>query len=669
MPGFENKTLIFASVLIILPIIIHLFGMKRPVREIFGPLPIILRIKRKIVRKKRLHSLLLILLRMLLILVVVLAFSGMYLTSSVKEKESTSYCLMIIDNSPSAGVQVDGKTILVSLFHLIDKYVEENRGNCNRYTIYALSDKIHFETDYDGIKGGELKKRILVGDRPVNMKNDLNEALGIVSNIKFGKKVLFSDLYSHFVINPEEAAEFFNEWDIEVRGLNLPSVANVFINQVRYENAQEGNIRVFTDVENGGESPFYGSLKIYRDEVLFERAELNLAGGEKREVTFDISEKNGSVKESLYSFRLEGDNFDYDNTEYSYYAEKDRGNILLVNGEPSSEESRSEIFYLRNAIGSYFSNTLKIYSVLEDMLPETPELYDIIVLANVSKIDLNNSAILSRYVSEGGRLLITLGSRVSINDYNGMQFMPALIEGLSEADKEESLTIEDNIFFDPISEQTWGFERVRFIKLFDLKALADSKVILSTNKNRPVLVMRDYGKGKIILYGSSIDMDMNDFPIRKSYVPFIALLFNRMLQGSLEKRVIYSHPAEKISIRLYQCKDQKVSIIGKKIYNQQGVCITDTSGNKYIRLNAPEEPGFYSLSLDNTNVLLIVNTDKSESILKRIDPGSIKKERTQGISEALSIGKLKNGNLSLVEFLMVISALVLLSEMFVMNRR
>ncbi len=667
--GFTNSTFLYALILAVVPVIIHLFGIKRPSREVFSPLPVLLRIRKKIIRKKKIHSLILLLLRILLVAGSVMFFAGLFVSYPSASSDFSDGCLILIDNSPSVTVNADGRSVLSRIISSVTEYAARKKNQCVSYTVITLSDRKRFDVLSDNVKSDILRDRISAGPKSVNIERDIPEVLATEKDKRYSSIVLFSDMYSHFVKEISGSLRILKDNNIEIEEIGMPAVSNAFIEHIRVERSQEQRINLIVTVENGGESVFYGSIKLFENESLLDKTTVSLAPSDRTEVSFEIPDGKENIRERFFAFRIEGDDFDYDNTEYFYYREGGKGKILLVNGEPSPDETKSEIFFLSNALKSYFGESVRIYSVLEDMLPETPQLYDIIALANVSGIDDIKAGLLLSYVNEGGKLFISLGSRINIREYNNLDFLPADILGLTEADKNTGIVAEDSLFFESVPDILQGIKRVKLNKFFESKVRKDAKVILKTAGGMPLLVSRGYGKGLVMLYTTSVDMDMNDFPIRKNYLPFVSVLFGRMLEGSSERKIIYAKGKEEVSVRVQECRNGSINITGRKSSEVKVLCKQDLSQRMIISFTAPYENGFYKITEDNINAIMIVNPDKSESVLKRTDISEIKKNLNRNQSSIVSPNIIRDGKMSLVEFLLLLCAVVLLSEMFVMNRR
>lgn len=669
--GFTNKIFLYALISVLIPIIIHLFGINRPIKEVFAPLPILLKIKGRIIKRKRLHSMILLLLRILFFGFVVIVFAGPYFEYISYDSSPSDSCLILIDNSPSSGVSINGNKILKNLLLSVENYAEKRREICGNFVVITLSDKKRFEGSIDILKKDILNEnKVVTGYRPVNIERDLIDILTIEREKRYNEVVLFSDMFEHIGYTKESIFRTLKENNIKIQDIDIPPVSNAFINSIMVEDVEfEKGLNLKVSLENGGESPFYGSLYFYDGDKLVEKTPANIPPLDRAELSFNLQSQNSTYDEHFFKFYIEGDNFDYDNTEYYYYKRKGGKKILFINGEPSSDETKSETFFLSNALKSFFGESIKIYSVLEDILPETPELYDLILLANVSAIDKVKSEIFSKYLKSGGRIIITLGGRIDITNYNKLEFLPADIIRLIDVEKNESMLIEDSLFFSSIPELENSLRKVRLNRLFEVVKRNDSKVFVKTSEGRPLLIGRDFGNGIVMLYTTSIDMDMNDFPVKKNYLPFFSLVFSKMLENNKERRIIYSNLGEEISLKTNDCELGELTLKGNKIFKVMSVCKDNFANEKIITFNAPYEKGFYIIDSNNLSVLLIVNTNKYESNLKRIKiidkDGDIKSINVPILSSKI----IKDGRLNLVEILLILSGILLILEMFVMNKR
>ncbi|MCX7959787.1 MAG: BatA domain-containing protein, partial [Deltaproteobacteria bacterium] len=242
--SFTNATFLYALLLAAVPVIIHLFGIKKPVKEVFAPLPVILKIRKKIIRRKRIHSLVLLLLRVLFIVLLVLSFSGLFINYRSSTQKASDGCLFLVDNSPSSAVNTERGPLLKLILTEIEKYIAEKKDSCGKFTVYTLSDGKRFEILSEGVTNDKIENRISTGYRPVSIERELTEILALEREKKYEEIVLFSDMYSHFVNNHDTALQIIRDNNIEVADINIPPASNVFISQLRVEDIGGKGIRL-----------------------------------------------------------------------------------------------------------------------------------------------------------------------------------------------------------------------------------------------------------------------------------------------------------------------------------------------------------------------------------------------------------------------------------------
>ena|GEM_PF-2757671 len=672
MFDFQNTGFLYAIPIILIPIIIHLFGIKRPISQVFAPLPLLLLIKNRIIKRKRLHSLLLILLRILLILLILLSFAGLYLKINKEVSKSSGKCLLVVDNSPSVNVHSGGRAVRDYLVDEIEKYVKENSSVCEKIVFHRLSEQDRLEFGTEDLKSDILTRRLFSNGRYIRLYDEL--ALALKQNPtdeSFVRTALFSDLYLHSIENISALTELIKSYNIEVRNIMLSPVSNAYIEQRGFEKVGDNDMFLMIDVINGGESPFYGTVGLFEENQKIGVESVNIPPHSRKDVRFRFVNEANLDRERYFKIQTSGDDFDYDNTEFLYYKNQRGRKVLLVNGEPSSVEMKSETFFLSSAIKSYFGDAVQLFTVLEDMLPETPELYDVIVLSNLNRLS-NNSDLISRYIKSGGRMLITLGVRVDKGDYNSVDFLPCKVSELTDMKSEEGIEIYDSSFKGDLVDTSSIFKKVKIQKIFDVACGASSKVILRTTGGKPLLVSKRYGDGFVYLYTTSIDMDMNDLPIRKDYLPFVATLFKSMFSGLIAKKIIYARPYEEISMNGVSCTDAKMLNIRGEMVENRLTCRSMPDGSYALNIRAPSDVGFYEVNMSDTELLLVVNADKRESELVRLPSEQIEplyQKKGQAGHGGITPFRLGNRNMNLIEFLLLLAAVVLALEMFVMNRR
>lgn len=671
MLSVANPVFLYLLPLVLLPLIIHLFGIKRPIRIVFAPMPILLMIRNKVVRKKRLHSILLIILRILLLLLITLGFAGLYIRFSKEVSHIDGRCLLMIDNSPSSSVRSDGMTILENIYTEIENYINNNRSFCKVLDVYSLSDKKNVAISLSGDKEVGLKNIVKPSAQVVKIGRDISYVLSKIKKEDYEKIILAADLFSHSIDDIDKISKIMEDYNINLIAGNKRTISNGYIERIKVSVGGERDWLLKANVANGGEDAFYGQVELSEGGKIIGSKTVSVAPDSSIDVDFVLPANEDEKTARYLRISIKGDDFDYDNEEYVFMREEYRYKILLVNGEPSSIENKSEIFYLKKALSIYFAEAAQVVTVLEDMVPQNCELYDIIVFANVSTFENSVRDTLEKYLRSGGKILFTLGGRVNLAEYNRLGLLPARINELYSSEKSDSILISGDSFFADNLDMSRLFKNVRLKSYYDVIPNRNAKVILKTSSERPILITEKIGQGMVGLLTTSIDADMNDWPLKKSYIPFIAYLFKNMIYGLSNKIMIYAIPNEEISFVMSPCQNGGILFNGTRQIERDLACRISPQGISLATFSAPSDIGFYRAGLQDMEITVAVNADKSESDLRNIDISSLAKRSSKEEGRFIKLSKFSSSEdrAYLIDILLVLSAIVLILEMVVMNRK
>ncbi|MFH1745622.1 MAG: BatA domain-containing protein [Planctomycetota bacterium] len=217
---------------------------------------------------------------------------------------------------------------------------------------------------------------------------------------------------------------------------------------------------------------------------------------------------------------------------------KDDLAVLIVNGAPAADPYRDEVFLLRNALNppGPLSSGIRV-DVVDPEDIEATELatYDVVLLCNVAPPNAGARAVLKQYVQQGGGLAFFLGAEVGTPaDYNqafyadGSGLLPvALVELVVPTGATNSgvglvrvgahaVTAMFPADADVLTEQVhfWKYYRCVVPDADSAGQEATAPVVLahfSDYAQTPALVERACGRGRVLLFTSSVDLDWNDW--------------------------------------------------------------------------------------------------------------------------------------------------------------
>ena len=159
--AFLNTTVLFASLAVVVPLLIYLFAKKKPRRIIFSSIRFIKESQQKQKRKINLKNILLLIIRMLIILFTILAISRPAIKSAFL-KSSTNHpktsIAIILDNSYSMNYLVDTQTdfeIAKQILHEINDEISENDN------VFLLALNENWNNLYGTINYGKISGELI----------------------------------------------------------------------------------------------------------------------------------------------------------------------------------------------------------------------------------------------------------------------------------------------------------------------------------------------------------------------------------------------------------------------------------------------------------------------------------------------------------------------------
>lgn len=248
--------------------------------------------------------------------------------------------------------------------------------------------------------------------------------------------------------------------------------------------------------------------------------------------------------------------------------------VLLVNGQPNSSPHRDEVYLLRNALsppGPFASGVRVEVCEADEIVGLNIAQYDCIMLCNVPPPGEEALEALEAYARGGGGIVITLGSEVgSPDEYNrglyrdGTGLLPlALTQPTSSTERPEGVgllrTIEHPITAMFPAGEAGLSEYVHFRGYYrcdepapgagapgevsqPANAPARPALVLACyadDAQSPALIERSFGRGRVMLFTSTVDLDWNDWPraVDGSYVVTMLELVQYIARRG-------THPAE-----------------------------------------------------------------------------------------------------------------------------
>jgi aerotolerance regulator-like protein/VWA domain-containing protein len=270
------------------------------------------------------------------------------------------------------------------------------------------------------------------------------------------------------------------------------------------------------------------------------------------------------------------------------------------------------VLYYRSALESAPQAGLIVEPLaVEQAVNQTLSKYAFIVLADVGAMPAGLEDQLRVYVQGGGALLAALGPN-SASRRRAPVFDEA-IEGSAVASRqgERFETVGSLDAQHPALRNSSKLEGVRFFQAVRVDP-GKSRVIARLADQTPLLLEKQIGEGRALVFASSFDGLSNDFPLHASFLPFIEQSA-RYLSGQQDKS---SNVAVDSYVDLRASKGQGASVEVIDPEGKRPLSLKESSAAQAFQVT---REGFYELHrAGDRDELIAVHADRRESDLAQI---------------------------------------------------
>lgn len=548
--GFLAPLMLVGLAALAVPIAIHLIGKSRARVVKFAALDFLMASKRKTARRLRLRERLLFIVRALVCLAIPLALSKPVTSCSSHGPQvarGPQAAVLVIDDSFTAGYRLGDRSLL-------RRAVDE--GNRILTALGPEAEVAVLRASESADNPGELTRdQLRVHDtlddleasaRPADISRALARAAQLLSGSSHARRTVYLlSALPAYAIHDGEApwgADGPALQIVDLRGgAELPNRAVTRATVEADPSTGSRGIAVTAEIANFGQAPV--------DEL---GVSLRVGGRVVATGAVDIAPGQHTVKRFLATLpqgaratdivvELAGDALPIDDRRWLHTQVRDELRVLLVDGDPRTTRHDDELFYLEAALrpGDRADTGTAVTKITTDELADAQlDDHDVVVLANVHALPEERVAALDAWVRAGGGLMLTLGDRVTVEDY-AETMGPLLPQELADpvdtawgaapdelASRAQHLVKwdADHPIFAPFGVDAPGLREASYTRFFLLGPSApsgtgDRKVLARFTNGATALVEAAHGDGRLLLYTSSIDRDWNDLPIHPGYLP------------------------------------------------------------------------------------------------------------------------------------------------------
>lgn len=632
---FLNPLFLIGSLALIGPILVHLVHRETSRQVLFSSLMFIRRTPRTSLRKQRLRNPLLLLLRLAALLLLVLAFARPLLTDPDAMGLSGSGArslILLLDDSYSMRfgdrferAQAQARSIL------------EEMGPGDRVRTVLFSDSTRLLNRPEA-NPREVRK-LVDALEPGFSGTDYGPALRLADQLLAGAPDRSPEI--HWISDFQESGwqpgsprvSIDEKVDIRTYPMGSAPGPNVSIGQVTMQPEDRSSSRVTIRVQ-------------IRSQHLHQALDLTLAlaingqPARNRTVHLGVDDRKLIRFESVAIPRGESyarlhlqfeDALPEDNFAYSSLSPPPRVKTLVLGAR------RRDHYYLSRALTASPDSPFDLQVAEPGRFPpaELPS-YAAVILNNCGPLPAETASALIRFVKSGGGLLLISGPRMDAESLGDLkEILPAtLLKRYRAAGRGRNQPIgrlqKRHPIFNLFEEVHFSyFMATAYTDYYLANPLAGGQVLAALQDGSPLLLERTAGKGRVLLFTSSLDRSWNQLPLKSVFLPFCQEMVkyaarfqpspqayrvgDRVALQSLNPQWAKTLATLSASSRSFAHTWTVVSPSGREIP------LDDSVGEDQSSLKLTE-PGFYRFRVQETEHLVAANLDPRESDLRSPDP-------------------------------------------------
>lgn len=268
---------------------------------------------------------------------------------------------------------------------------------------------------------------------------------------------------------------------------------------------------------------------------------------------------------------------------------------------------------------------------------------DLVLLAGIPDLTEAQLSALEGRVRSGGGLVLFLGTSVKVPFYNNKLYRPLQpSEGLLPVPlKEMAEPLPPRESPAPLSSVRWthpllaplydpvlgDLASTRFRRFYRFGAApAQTDAVLAwIDDEVPAVVEHGVGAGKVILFNTTANDDWSDLPRRNSFVPLIDRLLTYLTAGRVRRSF---ETGEAVSLPLTDVNPGETVMVRTPDGGTVTPTLTSTSGRTILRLEDVTQPGVYRVERSTSStpeVAFVVNVGRGDSVLTPMDTAALAK--------------------------------------------
>lgn len=642
--NFLYPLFLVASLVIVIPIIIHLFNFKKYKKVFFPDIRFLKELHEQTQKHSKLKHLLILASRILALAALVLAFAQPFFNKDKDKMSQVPKTVSVyIDNSYSMGIEKNSLSMLDVAKGKAKQIIESLNAN----------DKLQILTNDFGFNENKFLDKneglLLLSNIKLSAKNktanQILEKQKILLNTEsaYQKQIVFvSDFQKNNFASNITTNDSIKKYFVSVQANNTNNIYidTVFLEQSSLVINEENKINV--KMVNTGEEEVNTSLTLHVNNQLKSVVNANLKPNTTQLQSISYTPNNAGTQ----NIKLYINDYPMTFDDTFYVAGKVNANYaVLILNQNNANAYLSSVFKPNN---QFKVDNFQISNVNIGLLKN----YSLIILNGISSMSNPVNEALNQYINHGGNILSFAPSNTigvsGINSFLSKSAGCIYTQFDTARMTVSSYNKSNDLFRDLFVKTPENIDLPTVYKRYfiDANALSSEQKLFSFSNGEAFLSEFSVGNGKLFVCASSAESNASTFP--KSYW-FLPLIY----------KMAYSNQTNNLNA-LSINKNNTLLIENNKmndktIYHIEGNGIDAIPeqravGNKMLINinNAIENAGFYAIKLPNAtdSTSVAVNYDRSESVLKYWDMSELKKSSKLKNAEWMNEKNFESGTIS-----------------------
>jgi hypothetical protein len=604
---FKHPELLYALFLLLIPIIVHLFQLRRFQKVDFTNVAFLKKVTIQTRKSSELKKWLTLLARLAAMAFLIFAFTQPF-TASKTALNTNKETVLYIDNSFSMQAKGDqGPLLQRAIQDLFDSTTGTEKVSWfNNDTAYKNSSPQDFKNDI--LKIAYSQKQL----SPAQVVLKANQLFS--KDIDASKRLIMLSDFQQTKAFPEVP----NGLTIDVVKLLPTSISNFAIDTVYIATKNSNTIQLKVKVSSYGKSNQSTPISLYNGNTLIAKTEVDFTENQENTVTFDI-ENNGGFKGRL---ELTDPNLSFDNALFFSINPAQKLKVLSIN-------EKNADFLRRLFDQPEFDYSQQSFQNLD--YSEIPS-QNFVILNELKEVPPSLLTALKSFSDNGGSLLIIPSLDASVSSYNNLLTVFQL-GNFSEFNKQEKqitqIVFDHPLYRDVFEKRVVNFQYPKVNSYFNIASSATST--LKFEDGMPFLIQ----KSNIYLFSAPINSENSNFQNSPLIVPTLYNMAQQSIKLSklyytIGKQNNYSVPVALIQDEILTLRDSLLSFIP----------IQQVKANQVnIRTNDdPSLAGTFNIEKDKEFIELVsYNYSRNESLLQYANP-----RNWQGVEVFNSVNDLFN---------------------------